>query len=35
MIDGIAFIIPAGVMHALRSESDLYASSFLVPVIED
>jgi quercetin dioxygenase-like cupin family protein len=30
---GKAFIVPAGVMHALRSDSELYVSSFLVPVV--
>jgi len=30
---GKAFIVPAGTMHSLRSEEDLYVSSFLVPVI--
>ncbi len=30
---GKAFIVPAGVMHALRSDGDLYVSSFLVPVV--
>lgn len=32
---GKAFIVPAGVMHALRSESDLYVASFLIPKIEE
>lgn len=30
---GKAFIVVAGVMHALRSDSELYVSSFLVPVV--
>ncbi len=30
---GKAFIVPAGVMHALRSDSELYVGSFLVPVV--
>ena len=29
-----AFIVPAGTMHSLRSEGDLYVSSFLVPVVD-
>ena len=32
---GKAFIVPAGVMHSLRSDEDLYVSSFLVPVEGD
>jgi quercetin dioxygenase-like cupin family protein len=32
---GEAFIVPAGVMHALRSDSNLYVSSFLIPVVND
>ena len=32
---GKAFIVPAGVMHALKTASDLYVSSFLIPVIDD
>lgn len=31
---GKVFIVPAGTMHALRSENDLYVSSFLIPVVE-
>ena len=30
---GKAFIVPAGTMHSLRSEGDLYISAFLVPVV--
>ncbi|MFT9497945.1 cupin domain-containing protein [Anaerosolibacter sp.] len=32
---GKAFIVPAGTMHSLRTDSDLYVSSFLIPVIQD
>ena len=32
---GKAFIVPAGTMHSLKSEGDLYVSSFLVPVVDD
>ncbi|MFC1548471.1 cupin domain-containing protein [Candidatus Omnitrophota bacterium] len=32
---GKAFIVPAGTMHSLRSEGDLYVGSFLVPVVDD
>ena len=31
---GKAFIVPRGTMHSLRSEGDLYVSSFLVPVMK-
>ena len=31
---GKAFIVPAGTMHSLRSEGELYVSSFLVPVVD-
>jgi quercetin dioxygenase-like cupin family protein len=30
---GKEFIVPAGIMHALRSDEDLYVTSFLIPVI--
>ncbi len=32
---GQAFIVPAGTMHSLRSDGDLYVGSFLVPVVAD
>jgi len=32
---GKAFIVPTGTMYSLRSEGDLYVSSFLVPVVDD
>lgn len=32
---GKAFIVRAGVMHALRSDSNLYVTSFLIPVVEE
>jgi len=32
---GKAFIVPAGVMHSLRSDGNLYVSSFLVPIVDD
>lgn len=31
---GKAFIVPAGVMHSLRTDEDLYVTSFLVPVVD-
>ncbi|HEY5560533.1 MAG TPA: cupin domain-containing protein [Clostridiaceae bacterium] len=30
---GKEFIVPAGTMHALRSDEDLYVTSFLIPRI--
>ncbi|WP_407312427.1 cupin domain-containing protein [Desulfosporosinus sp. SB140] len=35
LIPGKAFIVPAKVMHALRSEDNLYVTSFLVPVVRE
>lgn len=32
---GEAFIVPADTMHALRSDNNLYVSSFLIPVVND
>ena len=31
---GKAFIVPAGAMHSMQSDSDIYVSSFLIPVVE-
>lgn len=31
---GKAFIVPAGTMHSLKTDSDLYVTSFLIPVIK-
>lgn len=31
---GKTFIVPAGMLHTLRSDSDLYVTSFLIPAIE-
>ena len=31
---GQAFIVRAGVMHSLRTDEELYVSSFLVPVLD-
>ncbi len=28
---GKAFIVPAGIMHSLRTDNDLYVASFLIP----
>ena len=30
---GKAFIVPAGAMHTVRSDSEIYVASFLVPVV--
>jgi len=32
---GKAFIVPSGVMHSLRTDTNLYVSSFLIPKIEE
>ena len=32
---GKAFIVPAKVMHSLRSDTEIYVASFLVPVAEE
>ena len=32
---GEAFIVPAGVMHSLRTTGDLHVSSFLVPLVDE
>ena len=31
---GKEFIVKSGIMHSLRSDEDLYVSSFLIPVVE-
>lgn len=32
---GKAFIVPAGTMHSLRTEGDLYVGSFLLPIADN
>ena len=32
---GNAFIVPAGTLHSLRSEGDLYVTATLVPVVDE
>lgn len=32
---GKAFIVPAGTMHSLRTDSDLYVTSSLIPLADD
>lgn len=32
---GKVFTVPAGTMHALRTDGDLYVTSFLIPVVKD
>jgi quercetin dioxygenase-like cupin family protein len=32
---GNAFIVTSDVMHALKTNTDLYVSSFLIPIVED
>ncbi|MBN7574856.1 MULTISPECIES: cupin domain-containing protein [Clostridium] len=31
---GKPFVVPAGVLHSLRTDSNLYVASFLIPVLE-
>ena len=31
---GNVFIAPAGVMHSVRSDSEIFVTAFLVPVVE-
>jgi quercetin dioxygenase-like cupin family protein len=31
---GKAFIVPAGVKHSMRSDDEIYVTSFLVPVVK-
>jgi quercetin dioxygenase-like cupin family protein len=33
LTEGKVFLVPSGVMHALRTNKDLWVSSFLIPVI--
>ncbi|MDZ5253614.1 hypothetical protein [Clostridium sp. LIBA-8841] len=35
LIVGKVFIVPSGKMHDLRSDSNLYVSSFFIPVVEE
>lgn len=32
---GESFIVPAGTMHSVRSNTDIYVCAFLVPVLEN
>ena len=32
---GVSFTVPAGTMHSVRSDGDLYVTAFLVPVVND
>ena len=32
---GKEFIVPAGKMHLLRSENEMFVTSFLIPLLED
>lgn len=31
---GKAFIVPAGAMHSMRTDDNIYVTSFLIPVVE-
>jgi quercetin dioxygenase-like cupin family protein len=35
LTEGKVFIVPAGVMHALRTDTHLWVSSFLIPVLSE
>ena len=32
---GVSFTVPAGTMHSVRSDGDLYVTAFLIPVVDD
>ena len=32
---GVSFTVPAGTMHSVRSDRELYVTAFLVPVVDD
>ncbi|MHC5089646.1 MAG: cupin domain-containing protein [Planctomycetota bacterium] len=32
---GSSFIVPAGIMHSVRSDTDIYVCAILVPVLEN
>ena len=31
---GQTFVVPAGTMHSLRTDGEIYVASFLVPIVE-
>ena len=31
---GKVFIVPAGILHSLRTDSDLFVASFLIPAVD-
>ena len=35
LTEGKVFVVPAGTLHALRTDGDLWVSSFLVPLLAD
>ena len=32
---GVSFTVPAGTIHSVRSDGELYVTAFLVPVVND
>ena len=32
---GKSFLLPAGIMHSIRSDTEIYVCAFLVPVIDE
>jgi mannose-6-phosphate isomerase-like protein (cupin superfamily) len=32
---GSSFIVPAGIMHSVRSDDEVYVAAILIPVVDD
>ena len=32
---GVSFTVPAGTMHSVRSDGEIYVTAFLIPVVDD
>lgn len=32
---GVSFIVPAGTMHSVRSDDEVYVAAILIPVVDD
>jgi mannose-6-phosphate isomerase-like protein (cupin superfamily) len=32
---GVTFTVPAGTMHSVRSDDEVYIAAFLIPVVDD
>ncbi len=35
LIVGMSFIVPAGILHSVRSDEEIYVVAILVPVVDD